>query len=191
MAEKEDGQVVDKPPVEDVQSDDKESETSESLDETSKESALLKGIKENPTRTEKELLDLRHENENLRKTREEFETEQETARKKSLEEKEEFKTLYNETSADLAAAKARLAELEAELEGYHKSDGDRLDSLSKDLPDHLREAIDAMTPRQALMWIEAHEDEIRKPRPPNTDAGASGDKLDGKHKLAFEPKVRL
>jgi len=155
------------------------------------ESELLKNIKGNPVRTEKEIRDLRQENADFRKRLSDIEGEQEAARKQDLADKQEYKTLYEEADTKLQAAQTRVTELEAELEAYHQSDSERLETLSADLPDHLRELIGKMTPRDALVWIEAHEDDIRKPKAPGTDAGASGDKTDKKHEPAYYPKVRL
>jgi seryl-tRNA synthetase len=136
--------------------------------------------KESPAELARIIAELRKENAATRKKQRELEqaeaqrtAAQKEAEEKRLQEQGEFKTLYEKSTAEMEALKAKAAKAEA-LEGRIKAANDA--RIAK-VPEAMRTLIPDYDDAVKLSeWLDANLDKLTKPAAPDFDAGKSGER---------------
>lgn len=93
----------------------------------------------------------------------------EAAKADALKEQSKFKELSETQATQLTAAKADVERLTGELETANQALSKHLESLRKDIPQHIIKLLDKMTPAEQLDYIAENADQL-KPAPGNGTA---------------------
>lgn len=96
----------------------------------------------------------------------------ESAKRKELEEKEDFRRLYEETQKQLDELKPRAGQYDDMLTSLRETVAARVERLPEDVRDLVPDYDD---PRLTLQWLNANEAKLMRPLAPQMDAGARGD----------------
>jgi hypothetical protein len=97
---------------------------------------------------------------------------QKEAEEKALAERQEFKTLYEKTKAELDTLQGVKAQVDAATAAMQKL----VDAELQTLPEDQRGLVPALyTPQQKLEWLAENKTKLLRPAAPSTDAGMRGD----------------
>jgi uncharacterized coiled-coil DUF342 family protein len=102
-----------------------------------------------------------------------YNAEKAEAEKKALEEKQEFKTLYEQTQNELNTYKQKLSQYEGTANEYQKMLDDMVATKLNNVPEEFRSLVpEGMTATQKLDWLnKAEETGLFKPKEKVTEIG--------------------